>query len=136
MLKSIRWTPRNNNEIADALSKQALRNGSFAESVSDVNSACYLFGVWDGAFDDGIAGSAFCIFASRAPPGGQVHECMQTIFKAGVRCNARSAQQSEILALMLLVQCLDAIILGRGCSFSCQERSASEALKRLCLELA
>ena len=107
----ITWVRRSNNVVADMGSKRARLHGPYCE-LERTHLEPYIVGVWDGAYGDGIAGCAAAVYTSKAAPCGQISDSMCTVLQVGIRCSARSAQQAEAIALLLLTRSITSLLNG------------------------
>ena len=107
----ITWVRRDNNVVADIGSKRARLQGPYCE-LEDIHLEPYIFGVWDGAYGDDIAGCAAAVYTSKHGPCGQVDESMCTVLRIGIRCSARSAPQAEAITLLLLTRSITNLLNG------------------------
>ena len=109
------WVPREFNQLADELSKKASSLGSsFDWQVDGISKRKYVFGAWDGAWDreSGRAGLGAILWWSDTKPSKQFDDSMSLVGFTGIQTFAASAQESELVACMLLAEMVRWLVLG------------------------
>ena len=101
----VQHVPRAQNVLADELSKKAvIKASAHWNLLSDSHSLRHIFGCWDGDWirESGVAGCGAFLWANRDRPNGELDASMHLLGFVAIKCIARSAQQSECVAYILL----------------------------------